>query len=155
MERLVVGIDGSDSARAALRWALSLAEALRPSQRPVNVDVVRVLAEAPRAALGLPSHVPPSMVDERRREAEDELAALAVEVDPDGGRQVTARVLDGDPGDVLLDLARDADLLVLGSSHLGRVSGAVLGSVAQRCIAEAAAPVVIVPSTDAADVGGA
>lgn len=148
MERLVVGIDETDSAREALRWALDLAEALRPSERPVTVDVVRVLAEAPRAALGLPSHVPPSMVEERRQEAEDELAALVAEVDPDGGRRVTARVVDGDPAEVLVDLSSDADLLVLGSSHLGTVSGAVLGSVAQRCIAEAAAPVVVVPGPD-------
>lgn len=145
MERLVVGIDETDSAREALRWALALAEALRPSERPVTVDVVRVLAEAPRAALGLPSHVPPSMVDERRKEAEDELAELVAEVDPDGGREVTARVVDGDPAEVLVEFAHDADLLVLGSSHLGTVSGAVFGSVAQRCIADAASPVVIVP----------
>lgn len=150
MERLVVGIDGSDQAREALRWALALAEALRPSERPVTVDVVRVLAEAPRAALGLPAHVPPSMVDERRKEAADELAALVGEVDPDGGRQVTARVVDGNPAEVLVELARDADLLVLGSSHLGTISGAVLGSVAQRCIADTAAPVVIVPGPDRA-----
>lgn len=147
MERLVVGIDETGSARAALRWALALADALRPSERPVTVDVVRVLAAPPRAALGLPSHVPPSMVDERRQQAEDELAALVAEVDPDGGRNVSARVVDGDPAAVLVDLARDADLLALGSSHLGTVSGAVLGSVAQRCIADAAVPVVIVPST--------
>lgn len=80
MERLVVGVDGIESARTALRWALALAEALRPSQRPV----------------------------------------------------------------------READLLVLGSSHLDRVSGAVLGPVAQRCIAEATVPVVVVPHTDGA-----
>lgn len=150
MERLVVGVDGTESARAALRWALALAEALRPSQRPVGVEVVRVLAAPPRAALGLPSHVPPSMVDERRREIADELAELAVEVDPDGGRQVRARIVDGDPVEVLVDLASEADLLVLGSSHLGRVSGAVLGSVAQRCIAEASVAVVVVPHTDGA-----
>lgn len=145
MERLVVGIDATDSARAALRWALALADALRPSERPVTVDAVRVLAEPPRAALGLPSHVPPSMVDERRREVEDELAALVAQVDPDGGHHVSARVVDGDPAAVLVELAREADLLVLGSSHLGTVSGAVLGSVAQRCIADATVPVVVVP----------
>lgn len=71
-------------------------------------------------------------------------AELVAEIGP-GGRRVTARLVDGDPAEVLLDLARDADLLVLGSSHLGTVPGAVVGSVAQRCIADAAAPVVIVP----------
>lgn len=101
-ERLVVGIDETDSAREGLRWALTLVAALRPSERPVTVDVVRVLTQAPRAALGLPSHVPPSMVDERRQEAEDELAALVAEVDPDRSRQVATRVLDGNPAEVLL-----------------------------------------------------
>ena len=150
MERLVVGIDETDSAREAVRWALDLAQALRPSERPVAVDVVRVLSGPPRAALGLPPHVPPPVVDERRRETAEELAALVSEVDPDGGRNVSAQVMDGDPGEVLVDLAREADLLVLGSSHLGTVSGALLGSVAQHCIAGAAAPVVIVPGPDRA-----
>ncbi len=145
MERLVVGIDETDRSREALRWALALAEALRPSERPVTVEVIRVMGEAPKAALGLPSHVPSSMVDERRNQANDELTALVAEVDPDGGHHVTARVVEGDPAEVLGDAARDADLLVLGASHLGTVSGAVLGSVAQRCITKAAAPVVIVP----------
>ncbi len=148
MERLVVGIDETDSSQSALRWALELAEALRPSKRPVTVDVVRVLAEPPRAALGLPSHVPPSMIDERRQEVEDELAELVTEVDPGGGRHVSARVVTGDPAEVLVGLAREADLLVLGSSHLGTVSGALFGSVAQRCIDEAASPVVVVPGPD-------
>lgn len=148
MERLVVGIDETDSAEGALRWALDLAEALRPSERPITVDAVRVLAEAPAAALGLPSHVSPAQLEERRQEVEDELAALVAEVDPDDGRQVTARVVDGDPAEVLVGLARDADLLVLGSSHVGTLSGAVFGSVAQHCIAEAASPVVIFPNLD-------
>lgn len=148
MERIIVGIDTTDSAQQGLRWALGLAAQLRPGHESVTVDVVRVLPEAPRAALGLPSHVPPSMVAERRREAEQELADLVAEVDPDGGHHVTARLVDGSPAEVLIDLAREADLLVLGSSHLGTVSGAVLGSVAQRCIAEAPVPVVVVPDLE-------
>lgn len=85
------------------------------------------------------------MVGERRQEAEVELEKLAAEVDPDGGRHVTTRLIDGDPTEVLVGLARDADLLVLGSSHLGTVPGAVLGSFAQRCMADAPGPAVIVP----------
>lgn len=147
MQHLVVGFDGSESSREALRWALDVTAILRDRDPPVTVDVVRVLRSPPHAALGLPAHVPPSTVAERRREAEEELAR-AVAAAGASGSQVTVRVIDGDPSQTLLELSRYADLLVLGSSHLGRISGAVLGSVAQQCIAAATTAVVIVPQHD-------
>jgi nucleotide-binding universal stress UspA family protein len=48
---------------------------------------------------------------------------------------------------VLLDRALRADLLVLGNKGRGGVTGAMLGSVAQRCAHHARCPVVLVPTS--------
>jgi nucleotide-binding universal stress UspA family protein len=54
-------------------------------------------------------------------------------------------VVFGTATEVLLDSARDADLLVLGSHGHGRVFHAVLGSVAEACVRGGVCPVVVVP----------
>ena len=60
----------------------------------------------------------------------------------------TARL--GDPRAVLMEEARDSDLLVVGSRGRGGVVGLLLGSVSQRCIETAVCPVVVVPPASAA-----
>jgi nucleotide-binding universal stress UspA family protein len=55
-------------------------------------------------------------------------------------------VREGQPARVLLDEARDADLLVVGSRGLGGFRGLLLGSVSQQCAHHAACPLVIVRS---------
>jgi nucleotide-binding universal stress UspA family protein len=56
------------------------------------------------------------------------------------GRQVT----EGNPAQVLLDAARGADLLVVGSRGHGGFAEALLGSVSQHCVHHARCPVVVI-----------
>jgi nucleotide-binding universal stress UspA family protein len=61
---------------------------------------------------------------------------------PRGGVQVL--ILEGHPSQVLLDQAKDASLLVVGSRGHGAFTGMLLGSVSQHCVSHADVPVVVV-----------
>ncbi len=55
-----------------------------------------------------------------------------------------ARVVEGNPAQVLLDAADGADLLVLGSRGHAGFTEALLGSVSQHCVHHAPCPVVVI-----------
>ncbi|MEV0132098.1 universal stress protein [Dactylosporangium sp. NPDC050688] len=129
-DRIVVGVDGTEGARHALRWAI--AEGLR-----TGVPVAAVTAWTWDAAL--PAGAGPRV--------ERELAELVCRYElarfPAGGASVS--VVEGDPVPVLLAAARHARLLVLGSHGHGRLRRALLGSTSRRCARHASCPVVVVP----------
>ncbi len=137
--KIVVGVDGSPSSRAALRWAVRQAvltggtvEAVMAWQFPM---VLRTSAWAPiyvDEATGL---------EEDARKTLD--AVISDEIKPSDGQLVTARVVQGNPAHVLQEAAADADLLVLGSRGHGSFAHALAGSVGQYCIHHAHCPVLI------------
>ncbi|HEX5294163.1 MAG TPA: universal stress protein [Streptosporangiaceae bacterium] len=70
--------------------------------------------------------------------------AVASAVDPASPVPVTMTVAHGVASQVLLDAARAADLLVVGSRGHGGFAEALLGSVSQHCVHHASCPVVII-----------
>ena len=139
--RIVVGVDGSDGASNALRWALEEA-----ALRSADVEIVHAW-HFPYVGdvTGMAAYV----VDEEdlaktANEIVDHALAAAGPV-PDGVsvRRLTTR---GSEAAVLLDLAKGADLLVVGSRGRGGFVGLLLGSVSQQVVHHAPCPVVIVPS---------
>jgi nucleotide-binding universal stress UspA family protein len=62
---------------------------------------------------------------------------------------VDVRVVPGSAGQVLLDQAADADLLVVGHRGRGGIASACLGSVGLQCVLHGACPVVVVRLTAA------
>jgi Universal stress protein family len=62
-------------------------------------------------------------------------------IDPD--IQICPRVVKGQAGQVLVDAAEGADLLVVGCRGHGGLPGVVLGSVSRFCAHHAPCPVVI------------
>jgi len=147
MRRIVVGVDGSETSKAALRWAADLARAFA-----VDLEVVRAFRYPPAlhewTALptnyGFLPEMPPEDVVERG--VHDELADLVVtELGADSG--TTVRVRRGHPAEVVLEAAAEAVTLVVGrSGHSGLTELLRLGSVARACIEHAPCPVVIVPT---------
>ncbi len=141
MSTIVVGVDGSDSAQAALRFALDEARLRGAAVRAVTAWQV------PTAAFG-GAFVPPTddLLDELETGARRTLErALTDAGDRAEGIRVESVVRNSTPARLVLDEADDADLLVVGSRGLGGFRGLLLGSVGQQCTHHAPCPVVIVP----------
>jgi nucleotide-binding universal stress UspA family protein len=141
MSTIVVGIDGSDSAQAALRFALDEARLRGSAVRAVAVWQV------PATWYGGTLAPPVDGLDEEleagtRRTLERALAGAGERA---AGLDVESVVREGAPARVLLEEADDAELLVVGSRGLGGFRGLLLGSVSQQCSHHAPCPVVVVP----------
>ncbi len=145
-DRIVVGVDGSDGARVALEWAVEEA-------RLRDAPLVAVHTwQAPPLGMVAGSFDAPSTIDPelmKRVEAgakqllERELAAVDT-----SGIEIESLVEARNPADALLDAARDAGLLVVGTRGHGGFKGLLLGSVSQQASHHAPCPVVIVPPPD-------
>ncbi|RSM85137.1 universal stress protein [Kibdelosporangium aridum] len=134
---IVVGIDGSDSAQQAVRWAAREAAARRAPLRLVHACVV-VSQYTP---VSLPKSVSDVLADEGRewlRKASETAAEVAPQVE-------VSRILEhGDPARALIEESAKAQLVVLGSRGLGGFTGLVVGSVATKVAQRGACPVVVV-----------
>jgi nucleotide-binding universal stress UspA family protein len=137
---IVVGVDGSESARAALRFALEEARLRGATVRAVAAWHV------PVAAYG-DAFVPPNpeLLSELEPRARRELERALAHAGPQADVEIEQVVREGAPARVLLEEAERADLLVVGSRGLGGFRGLLLGSVSQQCSHHAPCPVVIVP----------
>lgn len=135
---IVVGVDGSEGGRRALRWAVDQARVWGAAVRVVAVWSWDGIESLPPVAGSPP--------EERARTAKlvsreiDELPAAIRD-----GVPISVELVEGRAADVLSSAASGADLLVLGSHGHGRVWHAVAGSVSEECVRKAACPVVIVP----------
>jgi nucleotide-binding universal stress UspA family protein len=139
--RIVVGLDGSDSSSAALKWALDEAE-LR------GVDVHAVMAWQPPAAYNAPNIMAVSTLvtgEDVAAAAAAEVSRIATEAGAGRSVKITAEALEGHPAEVLISAARDASLLVVGTRGHGGFVGALLGSISHHVVAHAACPVVVIP----------
>jgi nucleotide-binding universal stress UspA family protein len=141
MNRWIVGVDGSTGSAEALTWAMAQA-----GRCHAEVSVV--------AAWRVPAHsiLHPEEVtyDELCRKTEllagdaaSELVASVVSPnDPVPGLEL----VEGDAASSLIEAARFADLLVVGSRGLGGIRGMLLGSVSHKCVTHCEAPTVVVPA---------
>ncbi|MDQ2726919.1 MAG: universal stress protein [Actinomycetota bacterium] len=134
---IVVGIDGSDASRDALRWAARQAELTGASLRAV------MTWHMPAAAYGTPMPVPVDMdLPGESRRALDRV--IADSLDGTAAFKVSSTVVEGHPAVELLRAARAAELLVVGSRGHGAFAGMLLGSVSEHCVSHAPCPVVVV-----------
>ena len=142
MQRIVVGIDGSEGARRALEWALEEAKL-----RDARIVVIHAWLEPAAVAGGSvvsAGGVEPEIFEEA---AERTLHELLISVDTDGlPHGLESHVVAGAPAHALVEASREADLVVVGSRGLGGFSGLLLGSVSQQVAHHATCPVVIIPT---------
>lgn len=131
---IVIGYDGSDSARRGL----SQVERLLPASTKVVVVVV-----TPQA--GLPDTSPEPLIGDAS-DAERLLTEAADLIGRTDGKAIECRAASGDPAEVLVRITREvgADLLVVGRRGSDFVARVLLGSVAQRVIQDARCDVLVV-----------
>lgn len=139
---IVVGVDGSDESKLALRWALDEARLRGAKLRCIHVWHYPAMV----GTEGLPL-VAGEFFDAVRDDARALLAGAVSEVAGEaGGVEIETSIEQGPAASALVVAAEGADLLVLGSRGRGGFSGLLLGSVSQQCAHHALCPVVIVPS---------
>ncbi len=138
MDRIVVGIDGSENSKRALRWALDEARLRGAAIAVVNAWHVPYLGYAPYVPV-----IDPNILESA---AHAVLDATIAEVDTSGLSQPIEKVTAaGSAVGVLFDAAKGADLLVVGARGLGGFTGLLLGSVSHQVAQHHGCPVVIVP----------
>ena len=142
---VVVGTDGSPSAQAALQWA-----AREAALRHVPLTVVHVAPSLPVAASMLVW--PAGRIPEEVLESEEARAraviddAVKVVQDLGGGErpEVTSELLFGAAVPTLVDLSKEAKLVVVGTRGRGAQDRRLLGSVSTGLVHHAHCPVAII-----------
>lgn len=142
----MVGVDGSDASRDALRWA---AEEAR-------------LRFAPLVALYAWSFVQPQPIGDPgmlavpagdlagQLSAESDAAQIGLDqaveesLGAEPGVEVERKLVEGDAGEALVAASKDAELVVVGSHGRSGFKAALLGSVSRHVVDHAACPVVVV-----------
>jgi nucleotide-binding universal stress UspA family protein len=134
---IVVGTDGSEQSRTAVRWAAAEA---RLRAAPLKI-LTAYSWNGPPEAFGGMGELPDGIVQQF-----DQLAAgAAAEARAwEPGIEVSGAAVIGDPASVLLDAGRTAAVLVVGNRGRGGFASLLLGSVSQRVATHAGGPVVVV-----------
>jgi nucleotide-binding universal stress UspA family protein len=140
MNELVVGFDGSDESRWALRWAAAVAGAAR-----IGLTVMEAWEGGD-----------PNLAEQTGDRVRRELTRTATPL-LDGlpaGTQVSFEAARGPTVTALLERVTPESALVLGSRGRGGFMGLLLGSVSRECIEHAPCPVVIVRQEPIAPLAG-
>jgi nucleotide-binding universal stress UspA family protein len=131
--RIVVGFDGSDHAQRALERAADLAG---------DGDRLAVVsASEPHLGIGIThgGHRDPSTAQHRHDAAEKARAFLA-----DRGLDAEIIETEGDPGTAIIEAAKDADLIVVGTRGLNPIQRIMVGSVSSKVVHRAPCDVLVI-----------
>lgn len=138
--RIVVGVDGSDDSVIALQWAINAAARVDGEVHVVESWQYPALQTA---AMSIGNTLPPA--DLMNDATAEQLATILSGVEVPENVSLSSEVREGSAAHVLLDTAKGADMLVLGTRGSGGFRGLLMGSVANRCLAHSPVPLVIVP----------
>jgi nucleotide-binding universal stress UspA family protein len=136
---IVVGTDGSPSADAAVRRAAELAKG-----SGTRVHLVTAYPDVPTYRETIASSAKAEPID-LRQVAESILARESRALE-DEGIEVMAHAWEGDPAEVIIDVAQEegADLIVVGARGLSGLQRFLLGSVSSKLSHHAPTSVMVV-----------
>lgn len=137
---IVVGVDGSPTSRAALRWAAREAELRRCTLEVVYGWQVKYEPRPPGDWGGV---APP--MEAYQDQAQARIQAIVDEVLPDGARcEMRLHAMHKPAGRALLTFCATADLLVVGAKEHGRLASWLVGSTSDDALKNATCTVVVV-----------
>lgn len=139
--RIVVGVDGSVSGNEALRWAARLAPTLGATIQVVTAWEYPLVYPLPDGAVSLPAPDWKEWEQMSRDSVEQSVREVFGDAPPAG---LVTTVENGHPARVLLDAAKGATMLIVGSRGLGGFAGLLLGSVGRYVAEHATCPVLVV-----------
>ncbi|WP_427174868.1 universal stress protein [Arthrobacter sp. 92] len=141
---IVVGFDGSEHSQAALKWAVDEAR-----HRDGQLRLITAWKKPPMAwyPAVLETAVGEIVAEESPEQIAGTLQADALESVANEGVAASGQVVNSDsPASSILEAAKDADLVVVGSRGHGGFPGLHLGSVSTQVINHAPCPVLVVRS---------
>ena len=140
-QRIVVGLDDTPTARAALRWAARQARLTGATVRAVHVIDWPIGIEAfGSVEVEEEGRLPEERVSGPYRRG---IRRVFEEAAPEPGWQL--QFAEGDTASVLVAEAAGADLLVIGARTNPDWTGDVSGPIAHYCLSRTTCPVVTVP----------
>jgi nucleotide-binding universal stress UspA family protein len=142
ISRIVVGLDGSQHAHAALDWAVRMAKGMRS-------EVIAVFAISPPFYFdtGYAAAMAPLQFDpEWRAEMQKEFEGTWCKPLRDAGVQYRTVMEDGRPASVIAKVAdgMNADVIVVGRRGRGGVAELVLGSVSHELVLHSKRPILLI-----------
>ena len=140
MSGIVVGIDGSPAAEAALAFAFEEAKLRSESLRIVSAWEIPAIEYA--GAAYVPS---PDLAESAEHAADELLAQAAATLGSDPGIHIETASVHGHASTILVEQAKDATMLVVGARGHGALASLVLGSVSKAVVHDCPVPLVIVP----------
>ena len=140
MPGILVGIDGSDTSRKALEWAVHEAGA-----QGTSLTVLAVHQVATNYWTGDPENYPTDAPETQvvRQAAEDAVQKAVSQAGEPAPTSVTVRAVTGVAAHELVNASADADLVVVGSGGGGFLRKA-LGSTSSQVASHAQSPVVVI-----------
>ncbi|GIG63000.1 universal stress protein [Longispora fulva] len=138
-DHVVVGVDGSDLALAAVDWA---ADAATLRGRPLRIVHASIW---PQMRFPDTPVLASRILQGLRVQGEEYVATATTRAQArQPGLAVESEVIEGAPAPVLIRESRTADMIVLGHRGLGGFTGLLVGSVGVQLAAHAGCPVIVV-----------
>jgi nucleotide-binding universal stress UspA family protein len=147
---ILAGVDGSAGSDQAVRWATALAV-----QRDYTLHVVHAL-EVAKLYYYVGDIAGKGALEKAVGEDGEQIVRNAVEVarSVDGGVTVTTETSTQPPVPLLIELSRDARMLVLGHAGRGGFGGMLVGSIASAVASHAHCPVAVIRDTGSQSATG-
>jgi nucleotide-binding universal stress UspA family protein len=134
--RILVAVDGSESAKKAFEKSIYLAQ-----NCDSKLDVVHVV----QCELGGDSATTFELIDELKTKAEKMLDEYKIQA-AKNRVPIEITVTQGDPAQVIIDLAKTKryDLIIMGTRGQSALKELLIGSVSQKVMHHASCPVMVV-----------
>ncbi|MCL4552080.1 MAG: universal stress protein [Candidatus Marsarchaeota archaeon] len=133
--KIIVGVDGSPSSNFALEWAAQEAE--------IRGSTLELIHAWNYPNLGYGGYV--AVLEDFEKDAAALLDEVVASVRKNYPRlKLVSSLIQGPTAQTIMDRAKEADMVVVGSRGRGGFSGLLLGSVGQQLVHHCPAPVVII-----------